>query len=323
MTAAPAQILVFSENTALLAELIGKAQQAARPLGWEVTALLCDEPAPGTDQALAGASVVYRPSQPVSSFDPVAVTGLLCRVIAEKRPALVLIGATRLGLEAAPRAAERIQADYAAWVTGFDISPDDSSISASTMLYSGVGSADYHFQSPTVILTAAQGVFEAHAGEGNPPACVTVDYQPEASPVKVTGYSDKPAGGASLEQAEIVIDLGQGVKPDDDRALINELAGLLGGQLACTRPVASERNWFPDWLGLSGMKVSPKLCLTLGVSGAIQHIIGIRSAQQIVSVNNDEGSAIFSQSDYGITADLYEFLPVLVERIKARGVRPC
>lgn len=323
MTAAPAQILVFSENTTLLAELVGKARQAARPLGWEVAALLCGEPAPGADQAPAGAGVVYRPSQPVSPYDPDAVTGLLCRVIAEKRPALVLIGATRLGLEAAPRAAERIQADYAAWVTGFDISPDDSSVSALTMLYSGVGSADYRFQRPTVILTAAQGVFEAYAGAENAPACLTIDYQPEESPVKVTGYCDKPAGSASLEQAEIVIDLGQGVKPDDDRALIDELAGLLGGQLACTRPVASERNWFPDWLGLSGLKVSPKLCLTLGVSGAIQHIIGVRGSQQIVSVNNDEGSAIFSQSDYGITADLYEFLPVLVERIKARGVRPC
>jgi electron transfer flavoprotein alpha subunit len=129
-------------------------------------------------------------------------------------------------------------------------------------------------------------------------------------------------GAARLEEAKTVVDVGQGVKAKEDLALIETMAALLDGQLACSRPVASDRDWFPEWLGLSGKKVAPELCLTVGVSGAIQHIVGIRDAHRIVAVNNDEGAGIFSQADYGIVADLYEFLPALQARLKARGARP-
>jgi len=97
---------------------------------------------------------------------------------------------------------------------------------------------------------------------------------------------------------------------------------MLDGQLACSRPIASDRDWFPEWLGLSGAKIKPELCLTVGVSGAIQHIVGIRDSHLIAAVNTDEGAAIFSQADYGVVADLYEFIPALMERIKARSIHP-
>ena len=134
---------------------------------------------------------------------------------------------------------------------------------------------------------------------------------------------DQPkAKGARLEEAKLVVDVGQGVKQRDDLGMIRALANTLDGQLACSRPVASDRDWFPEWLGLSGAKIKPELCLTLGISGAIQHIVGIRDSRVIAAVNNDENAAIFTQADYGVVADLYEFLPALMERLKARGIRP-
>jgi electron transfer flavoprotein alpha subunit len=105
----------------------------------------------------------------------------------------------------------------------------------------------------------------------------------------------------------------------EDLELAESLASLLGGQVACTRPISSERDWFPEWLGLSGKKLSPDLCITLGVSGAIQHVIGIRDSKIIVAVNKDEGAGIFMQADYGVVADLYEFVPVLIEALRARS----
>jgi electron transfer flavoprotein alpha subunit len=77
-----------------------------------------------------------------------------------------------------------------------------------------------------------------------------------------------------------------------------------------------------EWLGLSGAKIKPELCLTVGISGAIQHVIGIRDSRVVAAVNNDEDAAIFTQADIGVVADLYEFLPVLIERLRARGARP-
>jgi electron transfer flavoprotein alpha subunit len=78
----------------------------------------------------------------------------------------------------------------------------------------------------------------------------------------------------------------------------------------------------PEWLGLSGAKVKPELCLTIGVSGAIQHVVGIRDSRVIAAVNNDENAAIFTQADLGVVADLNEFVPVLIERLQARRMRP-
>ncbi len=126
----------------------------------------------------------------------------------------------------------------------------------------------------------------------------------------------------NLEEAKLVIDVGQGVKQRDDLQMIQSLADLLDGQLGCSRPIASDRDWFPEWLGLSGAKIKPELCLTVGISGAIQHIVGIRDSHLIAAVNMDENAPIFAQADYGVVADLYEFLPALIDRIKARGVRP-
>ncbi|MFN2176955.1 MAG: electron transfer flavoprotein subunit alpha/FixB family protein, partial [Anaerolineales bacterium] len=131
----------------------------------------------------------------------------------------------------------------------------------------------------------------------------------------------KQAGESSLEAAKFVVVFGQGVQHRDDLEMMHTVAELLEGQLACSRPIASDRDWFPDWLGLSGAKVKPELCLTIGVSGAIQHIIGIRDSRLIAAINNDENAPIFSQADYGIVADLYEFLPAFIERLKSREIK--
>ena len=119
-----------------------------------------------------------------------------------------------------------------------------------------------------------------------------------------------------------MVDIGQGVETEADLELVRSLCNLLGGEMGCTRPIASERDWLPDWLGLSGAKVSPELCLAVGVSGQIQHIVGIRDSRVIAAVNSDENATIFTQADYGVVADLKEFVPVLIDRIKARGVKP-
>jgi electron transfer flavoprotein alpha subunit len=138
----------------------------------------------------------------------------------------------------------------------------------------------------------------------------------------VIGERPKSAGGPRLEEAKAIVDIGRGVKRLEDLEMIRQLADLLGGQLSCSRPVSSDRDWLPEWLGLSGAKVKPELCVTLGVSGAIQHVVGIRESRVIAAVNNDEEAAIFAQADVGVVADLDEFLPILIERLQARGAGP-
>jgi electron transfer flavoprotein alpha subunit len=311
-------ILVYSEKPALLRELLGKARQQADALGWAVAAV--DFSKEGAALGEMGADVVYQ----VASDDrnPEAVVAALAAVLSRAQPSVFLVGATKLGMEVTPRLAERLGAGYAAWVVSFEVDAAAQFTTARCMLYTGTGVATCRFKPGMVILTAAQGVFEASPTPGKNANLVSLDLPDAVSRITILEYKPKPASGARLEEARLVVDVGQGVKQHEDLEMARALADLLDGQIACSRPIASDRDWFPEWLGLSGVKIKPELCLTVGISGAIQHIVGIRDSRLIAAINIDENAAIFSQADYGVVTDLYEFLPVLMERIRARRVRP-
>jgi electron transfer flavoprotein alpha subunit len=310
-------ILVFSEKSTLLGELLGKARQQADALGWTVAALVLGTNE--TDLGELGADVVYQCNADVRN--PEVVADALTAAVKQANPGLLLMGATHPGMEVAPRVAERLGCGYAAWTAKFSIDAATQSVTAQCMLYTGTGLATYQFKPGPVVLTAAQGVFAAVSGAGKTAAVTVLDIPATTPKMTILEYKPKPSSGVRLEEARMVVDVGQGFKQRDDLQLVQAVADQLGGQLACSRPIASDRDWFPDWLGLSGQKIKPELCLTVGISGAIQHIVGIRDSHLIAAINMDENAAIFSQADYGVVADLYEFLPVFINRIKARGIR--
>jgi electron transfer flavoprotein alpha subunit len=314
------EILVWSEKVQLACELLGKARQVAQSLGWSV-AVMQSGPGSDVDWGQAGADVIYESAASLNNH-PDACAEALTALIRQSQPAVVLVGATKLGLEVAPRVAERTQSGYAAWMVDFEVDGPSGGVAARCMMYSGTGMATYRFKAQTAILSTATGIFEPQPTPGKTARQVTLPALTGASQLTILENHPKPASGTRLEDANLVIDVGQGVKQREDLEMIQSLAGLLDGQIGCSRPVASDRDWFPEWLGLSGQKVSPELCITLGVSGAIQHIVGIRDSRLILAVNSDEGAPIFGQSDYGVVADLYAFIPVLMERIKARCVHP-
>lgn len=310
------RILVFSEKLAVMQELLGKARQQADALGWNVAALASAENAASLGES--GADMIYEGAGNINN--PETATDFLAEAVHQAQPAIVLVGATKLGLEVAPRLAERQGLGYAAWTIGFEVSGE--TVTAQTMLYTGTGLGNFEFKPGTVILSVAPGVFETQAMSGKTASVLPLEVPARAPRVTVLEEKPKPVSGVQIESAKLVVDVGQGVKQREDLQLIQLVAELLDGQVGCSRPVASDRDWFPEWLGLSGAKIKPELCLTVGVSGAIQHIVGIRESHLIAAINSDEGAPIFMQADYGVVVDLYEFLPAFVERLKTRGVRP-
>lgn len=318
MSAYPNTILVSSDQPSLVAELVGKARQLADPLGWGVAVL----PLNKLDLIESGADLLYTLADgtPLDG-NPETSTSALAAVIRETQPALVLVGATKHGMEVAPRVAERTGCGYGPWAT--QVSLDSACrTTAQCVLYSGQGMAAYQFKTSTTLLTVAAGVFKKPEIQPRPAQVVTVNVPLGAPRMTVIDYHPKSGGSSRIEEARVVVDVGQGLKTREDLALVESVAKWLDGQLACTRPVAADRDWFPEWLGLSGKKVSAELCLAVGISGAIQHVIGIRDSRVIVAVNNDENAGIFSQVDYGVVADLYAFLPIFLERMVTRKVRP-
>jgi electron transfer flavoprotein alpha subunit len=294
-------ILVFSDDPGLLAELEAGAQALAGAAGWTAIARGLD----------AGDDVP----------DARACTGALAALADEADARLVLVGATRVGMEVAPRLAERREAGYAAWAQSVELDAADGVVTATCMLFAGTGAAEYRFAGGRTVLSVGPGIFEAGATGGPDGVADRLEVIDDPA-FTVLRSTAKPAPAEDLEHSRVVVDCGRGVATLDDLEMARKLAAVLGGQTACSRPLASERDWFADWLGLSGMRIEPELCLTLGISGSVQHLIGIRDARVIAAVNNDEDAAIFTQADLGVVADLREFLPALIERLEARGARP-
>ena len=316
-------ILVFSEDQEVARELLGKARQVADGHELAVSMAVFGEsgPADGAEFAAWGVDTVYSVASPqLAGFNPESYTDALSGVIEQTKPDLVLVGATKQGLEVVSRVCERLDLGCAPWCVDFEIDQVGQEVTARCMIFSGVGTVTYKIRSRPAVVTANPGVFSPVENSEREVTVTPVSVEVEPPLLTVLEEHEKMAAGRRLEDAPVIVDVGMGVNEREDLGMVEELAGLLGGQVACTRPVSSDRDWFPEWLGLSGAQLSPELCITLGVSGAIQHVIGIRDSKIIVAVDKDENSAMLMQADYSVNADLYDFVPALIEAIKARGI---
>jgi electron transfer flavoprotein alpha subunit len=311
-------ILVWPARSPWAAELIMRARELPTPLSREVAVLDLDGRAsPGEDAA----DVLVRVEPSPAADDPDVCVECVSRAARHVAADLVLVGASKLGLEVGPRVAERLAAAYAPWALGFGIDAQTGTFTARCTTYAGSAETTYDFGPGPLVATMAGGSEGAKAPARAAVRIETLSVASAAPRLRVLAERPKVAG-ERLESARAIVDLGLGVRDRDDLGLMAELARALDARVACSRPIAAEREWLPEWLGLSGAKVAPELCLAIGVSGAIQHIVGIRGSRIIVAVNSDPDAAIFAEADLGVVADLYEFVPALIERLRTRGIRP-
>jgi electron transfer flavoprotein alpha subunit len=145
---------------------------------------------------------------------------------------------------------------------------------------------------------------------------VKLDVKTEPPRTEVVETKPLEASNARIEEAKVIISCGRGLTKKEDKIMLDELASVLCGQVGCTRPLAEDRKWFTEWVGLSGHKVKPKLYIACGISGVIQHVAGIRDSKVIVAINKDPEAPIFEIADYGVVGDLYEMLPALKDALK-------
>lgn len=315
-------ILVYSEKQELVRELLGKARQVADEKGTAVAALILGESIPenGAELGAWGADTVYTVESPLLiGLNPETYTDALAGVIEQVKPDFVLVGATKTGLEISARVAARLSAGCASFCIDFSLDADNF-VTAQCMIYSGVGMNTYKIKTQPALATVSSAVFAAvETGGVAEVTAVTVPINPPA--MTVVAYKEKAAAGVNWGDAPMIVDVGQGMKEKANLIIAEELAALFDGQVACSRPVSSERDWFPEWLGLSGARIHADLCVALGISGSIQHVVGIRDSKTIIAVNNDEHAGIFSQADYGVVADLHEFVPAFTAALKAKAAK--
>ena len=134
--------------------------------------------------------------------------------------------------------------------------------------------------------------------------------------VSITGSAPILREGVDLTAADKVVGAGMGFTTREELNMAYELAKALGAEVGCSRSLAEDQHWFDEYIGLSGVQISPKLYFALGISGQIQHTVGVRGSQVIAAINKDEKCPMFANCDYGVVGDMYRLVPLLIEELK-------
>ena len=300
-------------------ELIGAARALAAGLGGDVEALV----AGGGDLAaeLAGADKIVRTDHPaLSPYVPEAHIALLAEAIRARNPQAVLVGNTSVGIDLAAGAAAATGRPLVSYCLGLEA--DGSAVVAHSQLYGGKVVATTRTEVPAVFAVVA-GSFPEAAGKAGGKGAVEAMEAPASLAslhTRFVGASSPPGGGVDITKAEKLVSVGRGIGGPENVELAEELAKALGAELGASRPVC-DSGWLPKarQVGKSGMTVKPKLYFAVGISGAPEHLEGMRDADLIVAVNSDADAPIFKVAHFGTTCDLFDLLPALTEQLKARA----
>ena len=264
--------------------------------------------------------VVTVESPALEPYTPDGFTAALQQAIAQLSPSMVLLAHTYQTRDFAPKLAARLDRALLTDVTAVRTASGDTAFVRP--MFQGKLTADVVPQGPTPHFVTFQiGAFRAdQAARGASPAAVrTLAVSVDASAIrqKPEAPFQEAKQAVDLSQAERIVAVGRGIKGQEHLPVAQKLADALGAELAASRPIC-DSGWLPmeRQIGSSGQTVAPKLYVALGISGAIQHVVGMKGSRTIVAVNKDADAPIFEVADYGITGDLFEIVPAIVAELQ-------
>jgi electron transfer flavoprotein alpha subunit len=301
-------------------EALGEAKRLSGALGGPVTAVYCGASDPGL-AALgeAGADqVLFAKHDAFARYDADGYAAAVAAAARATGAKLVLLGASSLGKDLAPRVAARLGVGLAADCTALDASA--GRLVATRPVMAGKALEKLAFPMTPALATLRPKVFAAPAPEAGRTAGVAplaFEWDASAPRAVVTGTIGASGDKPDLTESEIIVSGGRGLKGPEHFSLIEGLADALGATVGASRAVV-DAGWRPhgDQVGQTGKTVSPKLYVAVGISGAIQHLAGMSSSRCIVAINKDAQAPIFKVADYGVVGDLFEVVPALTEAIR-------
>jgi electron transfer flavoprotein alpha subunit len=253
----------------------------------------------------------------LAQYTPDGYTSALEQLIKAAKTQVVMFPHTYQVRDYAPKLATRFGNAFVSDVV--DVKAEGGKVSFVRQLFQGKLSATVDSAGEPQFVSVQAGAFRALEASG---ASATVEaFVPQLEAGKIRSKPEDPFREAQrsvdLGAAELIVSVGRGIKEKDNLHVVEELAQALGAELAASRPIC-DNGWLPmeRQVGSSGQTVSPKVYFAVGISGAIQHLVGMKGSKMVVAINKDENAPIFETADYGIVGDLFEVVPALVEAIK-------
>lgn len=318
-------ILVFAEHRAgafnkTSFEAIAAAQNLGRELGQPVTAVVLGSGMSDLAGEIAGyelEKVIYANNERLAEYTPDGYTDAMEQVVRTVDPQFIIMPHTYLVRDYAPKLAARFGKGLISDCIRARVA--DGRVIFSRRIFLGKIDADIVSDGePPIFATFQSGAYRGdQATKGGGATVETMEVEVGEVRMKPEPAFQEVKQAVDLSKADVIVAIGRGIKSKDNIALAEKLAEALGGDLAASRPIC-DAEWLPidRQIGSSGQTVAPKLYIALGISGAIQHLVGMKNSGTIVAVNKDPEAPIFDIADYGIVGDLFEVVPVLTEEVK-------
>lgn len=305
----------------ITSELLVFAQRVSRDFGQPVAAVVLGSgTAPLVDELKTKKidRVVHVDDPQLGEYRPDAYVETLRSLIEKEKPFLVLIGHTTQGMDFAPRLAVALHRPLIAGCVEYE-KQGDRLILTRQIFNAKMNMKTAPRGEPPYLATGSPGAFPGDEveGGGNAEVVAFPAALPETPQRKLIERVEAPKGKADLTAASVIVAGGRGLKEKQNFNLVFELAEAMGGSVGASRPVV-DAEWLPReyQIGSSGQTVSPKLYIAIGISGAIQHLVGMQSSRCIVAINKDAEAPIFKTAHYGIVDDLFKVVPALTKIFK-------
>ncbi len=322
------EILVFAEHqNGKLGrpawEAVAAGQALAADFGAKVAAAVLGNSVSGVAAELAAAdlaSVVACSSPLLAEYTPDGYAHALGEILAERKPRFIVFSHTYQVRDFAPKLAAALDRALASDCLGYRKVGEKAVFVR--QVFQGKFTADIEFAGdpPHLVSFQAAAFREDAVTKGSSPAPIaefSTSLKAELIRTKAAERFREAKQAVDLSQAEAIVAVGRGIKAPENLELVKKLAEALGAEIGASRPVC-DSGWLPmdRQIGSSGQTVAPRLYLALGISGAIQHLVGMKGSRTVVAVNKDKEAPIFEAATYGIVGDLFEVLPPLIEEIR-------
>ncbi len=315
------RLIVSSETDEGAFELLTKGRELSKQLNLELSAVILgnrDDTKIQSYLEYGAQKTLLVPDSSIGTLDAETYANVLHEIAKENGADILLIRSTRLGKETAGRVAQKLQAGCI--TDAIDLTVKGSDLVVDRYALGGNTISSEIIRTKKKVISVMPRTFEAQPA---PVQGIVEKVELNVPPPRVQLVERRKKIGESvnIESAERLICVGKGLSSKEDLAMVNELSALLKAELGCTRALSSDYHWISEdrMVGISGKRCKPKLHVSIGISGQIQHTVGIMSSKLIVAINKDKEAPIFKIADYGIVGDLYQVVPKLTQRIQPLG----